>query len=118
MNDEELKKWLASKVEGGYITEESAKQWIQGAIKKKGSLRKSLGVKEGKTISKSLLKRIANAKVGTKIKSGGKTVTVTAKLKRRARLALTLGGMKKRTTSETVEWLLTRKGVDKNGENR
>ena len=52
-----------------------AKNWIQGAIKKPGSLRKTLGVKEGETIP---AKKLAAAAKG----SG-----VTA---RRARLAQTL----------------------------
>lgn len=36
--------------------------WIQGAIKHKGALRKELGVKEGKTIPKSKLEEAAQAK--------------------------------------------------------
>jgi hypothetical protein len=51
------------------------KNWIQGAIKKPGSLRKSLGVKEGETIPAKKLAAAAN-KGGT--------------LGRRARLAQTL----------------------------
>ena len=49
--------------------------WIQGAIKKPGALRKSLHVKEGKNIPVSTLRSAA--------KKGGVTG-------RRARLALTL----------------------------
>jgi len=52
-----------------------AKNWIAGAIKKPGSLRKSLGVKEGETIP---AKKLAAA-----AQKGGK-------LGRRARLAQTL----------------------------
>jgi hypothetical protein len=52
-----------------------AKNWIQGAIKKPGSLRKSLGVKEGETIPAKKLAAAAN-KGGT--------------IGRRARLAQTL----------------------------
>ena len=52
-----------------------AKNWIQGAIKKPGSLRKSLGVKEGENI---LAKKLAAA-----AGKGGK-------LGKRARLAQTL----------------------------
>ena len=55
-----------------------AKKWIQEAISKPGSLRKSLGVKEGQTIPKGKLESAAS-------KSG-----VTGK---RARLAMTLSKM-------------------------
>lgn len=51
------------------------KKWIQGAIKKKGSLRKALGVKKGQKIPPSKLNAAA--------KKGGK-------LGQRARLAKTL----------------------------
>jgi hypothetical protein len=62
------------------------KFWIQGAIKKKGALRKELHVKKGEKIPKSKLKKAAKAK-GTEGK--------------RARLAITLskmhhGGRKKK----------------------
>ena len=57
------------------------KKWIQGAIKKPGSLRKTLGAKKGEPIPKKKLQAAA--------KKGGKTG-------KRARLALTLGKMKKR----------------------
>ena len=57
------------------------KKWIQGAIKKKGSLRKSLGIKKGKKIPVSKLKSAAKKK--------GKTG-------KRARLALTLKKMRKK----------------------
>jgi hypothetical protein len=56
------------------------KKWIQGAIKKPGALRESLGVKEGEKIPKSKLAAAA--------KKGGK-------LGQRARLAITLGKMRK-----------------------
>jgi hypothetical protein len=51
------------------------KKWIAGAIKKKGALRRTLGVKKGKTIPASRLRAAA--------KRRGKTG-------RRARLAITL----------------------------
>ena len=57
-----------------------AKNWIQKAIKKPGSLRKSLGVKKGQKIPASKLNKAA--------KKGGK-------LGQRARLAKTLKGFKK-----------------------
>lgn len=68
-----------------------AKKWIQKAGIKKGALRSQLGIKEGETIPKSLLRRIVKAEIGTKIKG----ITVTAQLKKRASLALSLGKMKK-----------------------
>ena len=49
--------------------------WIKGAIKKPGSLRKSLGAKKGKRIPMSKLRKASNA--------SGKTG-------RRARLAMTI----------------------------
>tara|TARA_R110002020_G_scaffold221948_1_gene430195 strand:+ start:432 stop:611 length:180 start_codon:yes stop_codon:yes gene_type:complete len=58
-----------------------AKKWIQKAIKKPGSLRKSLGVKKGKKIPASKLAKAA--------KKGGK-------LGKRARLAQTLKKMRKK----------------------
>lgn len=58
-----------------------AKDWIQGAIKKPGALRKALGVKKGKDIP---AKKLAAA-----AKKGGK-------LGQRARLAQTLKKMNKK----------------------
>ena len=55
--------------------------WIAGAIKKPGALRKELGVKKGKKIPKAKLKAAA--------KKGGKEG-------QRARLAETLGKMRKK----------------------
>ena len=52
-----------------------SKNWIQGAIKKPGALRKSLGIKKGKKIPLKKLKAAS--------KKGGK-------LGQRARLAITL----------------------------
>ena len=57
-----------------------AKKWIQSAIKKPGALRKSLGAKAGKNISKS--------KIAAAAKKGGK-------LGKRARLAQTLAKLRK-----------------------
>ena len=59
----------------------ATKNWIAGAIKHPGALRKELGVKEGKTIP---AKKLAAA-----AKKPGK-------LGKRARLAETLKGMKKK----------------------
>jgi len=58
-----------------------AKNWIAGAIKKPGALRKSMGVKAGQSIPKGKLAKAANA---------------PGKLGQRARLAMTLGKMRKK----------------------
>lgn len=58
-----------------------AKKWIAGAIKHKGALRKELGVKKGKKIPAKKLAKAA--------KKGGK-------LGKRARLAETLGKLRKK----------------------
>jgi hypothetical protein len=58
-----------------------AEKWIQKAIKNPGSLRSSLGVKEGKTIPAKKLAKAAQA---------------PGKMGQRARLAETLGKMKKK----------------------
>jgi len=57
-----------------------AKNWIKGAIKAPGSLRKSLGVKEGEKIPAKKLAAAAKA---------------PGKMGQRARLAQTLKGFKK-----------------------
>jgi len=56
------------------------KKWIQGAIKHPGALHEELGIKKGKKIPKSKLKKAAKAK---------------GVLGKRARLAETLMGFKK-----------------------
>lgn len=58
-----------------------AKNWIQGAVKHPGALRKSLGVKKGQKISAGKLKKAEHSKNKT-----------TA---RRARLAEELKGFRK-----------------------
>jgi len=65
----------------GVFKKGGSSKFIQKAIKKPGSLRKSLGVKKGKTIPKSKLKAAAK-------KSG--------KLGQRARFAITLGKLRKK----------------------
>jgi hypothetical protein len=57
-----------------------AEKWIKGAIKKPGALRKAMGVKKGETISKEKLAKAAKE---------------PGKMGQRARLAMTLGKMKK-----------------------
>jgi len=56
------------------------KYWIAGAIKKKGALRRSLKAKKGKNIPLAKVRKAAKAK---------------GKLGRRARLAVTLGKMRR-----------------------
>ncbi len=58
------------------------KKWIQGAIKHKGSLHKTLGVPEGKKIPAKKLAKAEHSK--------------SAITRKRAALARTLGRMKKR----------------------
>ena len=58
----------------------AGKNWIKGAIKKPGALRKELGVKKGEKIPKKKLEKAAKAK---------------GKLGERARLAETLAGLRK-----------------------
>jgi hypothetical protein len=58
-----------------------AEKWIQGAIKKKGALRKSLGVKEGEKIPEAKLKKAEHS--------------TNPKTKKRAILAETLRKMHK-----------------------
>lgn len=58
-----------------------AKNWIQDAIKKPGSLRKSLGVKEGEKIPEKALKKAEKSK--------------NPKTRKRAQLAQTLRSFKK-----------------------
>jgi len=60
----------------------SSKKWIQGAIKRPGALRKKLGVKPGKKISKAALKKATRSKNPT--------------TRRQANLAVTLGKMRKK----------------------
>jgi hypothetical protein len=60
------------------VAKKAGSYWIQGAIKKKGSLRKALGAKAGEPIPA--------AKLAAAAKKGGK-------LGRRARLAQTLKKM-------------------------
>lgn len=61
---------------------EKKKNWIAGAIKKPGALHKSLHVKEGEKIPESKLKKAEHSK--------------NPKLKKRAVLAETLKGFKKK----------------------
>jgi len=58
-----------------------AEKWIQNAIKKPGALREELHVKKGKKIPKAKLKKAEKAK---------------GKLGKRARLAETLGKLRKK----------------------
>lgn len=58
------------------------KNWISGAVKHKGALHQSLGVPEGKKIPESKIKKAEHSK--------------SPLLKKRAVLAETLKGMKKK----------------------
>lgn len=60
-----------------------AKNWIKGAIKHPGSLRKTLGAKKGENIPVSKLKSAASGK------------GVSPKTEKRAELALTLRNLRK-----------------------
>ena len=57
-------------------------KWIQGAIKKKGALRKSLKIKKGEKIPESKLIKATHSK--------------NPKLAKRARLAVTLKSLRKK----------------------
>lgn len=63
------------------LTEEKKEKWIQGAIKKEGSLRKTMKAKKGKNIPEKKLEAASH--------KGGKTG-------KRARLALTLKKMREK----------------------
>lgn len=66
------------------------RKWVAGAIKHPGALHRDLGIPGGEPIPAGTLAKVKGAKPGTKVKSGGKAVTVTAKIKKRANLATTL----------------------------
>lgn len=74
------KKTITRKDDPNKVTEYAKGGWIKDAIKKPGSLRKSLGVKEGQKIPAGKLAKAAKA---------------PGKLGQRARLAQTLKGFKK-----------------------
>ena len=71
----------ATKMKKGGTVKAKGGKWIQSAIKKPGALRKSLGAKPGKPIPAAKLAKAAKAK---------------GKLGQRARLAVTLGKMRKK----------------------
>jgi len=64
------------------MTRAKNKNWIQKAIKKPGSLRKAAGVKKGQKINKTELNKLAKSKNPT--------------TRKRANLAKTLGGFRKK----------------------
>lgn len=72
---------LGNMKKGGKLEKAKGGKWIQKAIKKPGALRKSLGAKPGKPIPAGKLAAAAK-------KSG--------KMGQRARLAITLGRMRKK----------------------
>lgn len=71
-----------------------AKQFIKGAIKKEGALRRQLRIPKDKKIPKELLDEIVEAKAGETITNptnvGKKRIKVTRKMEHRANLARTL----------------------------
>ena len=77
-----------------------ASRWIQKAIKKPGALSRQLGIPEEENIPVTLLKKIRDAEIGETItnptKKGKRKIKVTALLKKRAVLALTLKKLAKR----------------------
>lgn len=86
----------AKRLEQGYKKGGKAKNWIAGAIKKPGALRKSLGVKEGENIPAKKLAKAAEA---------------PGKLGQRARLAQTLKKLgKKRGGSVGLTVVIADKG--------
>jgi hypothetical protein len=70
--------------------------WIQKAIKRKSSLRKSLHIPEGQKIPEGTLKQIKEKQVGSHIQSHGRSVPVTRTLKKRGTLATTLRRLQKK----------------------
>jgi hypothetical protein len=74
--------------------------WIQSAVRRKGALSRQLGIPEEENIPVTLLRAIARAKIGATVRNptqnGKRRYKVTALLKKRAVLALTLKRMKKR----------------------
>ena len=76
------------------------KKWIQKAIKRPGSLHRSLEISKDKKIPVVLLKRIVSVKAGDVIlnptKTGRKRIKVTRRLEQRANMALNLRGMKRK----------------------
>lgn len=75
-------------------------KWIQKAIKRPGSLHRSLGIPKDKKIPVVLMRRIVSAKAGDVITNptgvGRKKIKVTRRLEQRANMALNLRRLKKR----------------------
>lgn len=69
--------------------------WIQEAIRRPGALRKQLGIRTGQKIPAEVLRRIAEAEIGEKVRVDG-TMRVSPTLKKRAVLARTLRRLSKR----------------------
>jgi hypothetical protein len=71
--------------------------WIPKAIKSKSALKKQLHIPEGETIPYNTLEDIKRKEPGTHIRSKGKQVKVTKRLKKSATLALTLKKLQHRS---------------------
>jgi len=75
-------------------------RWIQKAIKKRGVLKRQLGISDGKKIPATLLNEIIRAEAGQTIRNptqiGKKRIKVTRLLERRAILARNLRGLRRR----------------------
>lgn len=80
-----VKKWIPRKSQDGL---------------KKGALSRQLGIPEQQNIPMTLLAKIKRTEVGTRItnptKTGKRRITVTSLLKKRAVLAHTMKGFKKK----------------------
>ena len=69
---------------GGTVKKKPDKNWIQGAVKKPGALRKKLGVAKGKTISASQLNKAAKSKNSTTRRQANLAKTFKKMNRRRA----------------------------------
>jgi Holliday junction resolvase RusA-like endonuclease len=76
------------------FNEKKSEKWIQDTKMKKDALHKQLGYDEDEKIPAGILKKISDAKVGSKIEVKGEEKTITSLLKKRANLAKTLKGLK------------------------
>lgn len=75
-------------------------KWIHKAVKKRGALSRQLGIPGKENIPKTLVNKLASAKIGSTVKNptkrGKRRFKVTGLLKKRAVLARTLRGLARR----------------------